>query len=181
MNAFVLSGLVKRRAQLAGDIENTHEALRKMVLDLESLDATIVQFDPDFQVETIKPKAFRPPKDWSNRGQMSRIILSVSRQAAEPLTTRDIALQLLIERALDKSDQRLLRLMTKRVGVALRGQRGKRYRPVRSGTGPRVNPFITLYAREGADGQAVVCPLLRGSSPTRWVAPKQRSGYKSRT
>lgn len=33
-----------------------------MVLDLESLDATIVQFDPDFQVETIKPKAFRPPK-----------------------------------------------------------------------------------------------------------------------
>ena len=44
MNAFVLSGLVKRRAQLAGDIENTHEVLRKMVLDLESLDATIVQF-----------------------------------------------------------------------------------------------------------------------------------------
>jgi hypothetical protein len=123
MNEFVLSGLVKRRAQLAGDIENTHEALRKMVLDLENLDATIVQFDPDFQVETIKPKAFRPPKDWSNRGQMSRIILSVLRQASEPLTTRDIALQLLIERALDKSDQRLLRLMTKRVGVALRGQR----------------------------------------------------------
>src|SRR5450631_3964797 len=35
-----------------------------------------------------------------------------------------------------------------------------------------LTPFITLYAREGADGQAVVCPLLRGSSPTRWVAPK---------
>lgn len=45
---------------------------------------------------------------------MSRIILSVLRQAAEPLTTRDIALQLLVEQALDRSDQRLLRLMTKR-------------------------------------------------------------------
>jgi hypothetical protein len=123
MNDTVLNGLVKRRAQLVGDIENTHEALRKMVLDLESLDATIVQFDPYFQVETIKPKAFRPPKDWANRGQMSRLCLSILRQAAEPLTTRDIAVQLLIERALDKSDQRLLRLMTKRVGVALRGQR----------------------------------------------------------
>jgi hypothetical protein len=33
--------------------------------------------------------------------------------------------------------------------------------------------FLTLDAREGADSQAVVCPLLRGSSPTRWVAPKQ--------
>jgi hypothetical protein len=134
MNEFVLNGLVKRRAQLAGDIENTHEALRKMVLDLESLDATIVQFDPDFQVETIKPKAFRPPKDWSNRGQMSRICLSILRQAVEPLTTRDIALQLLIERALDKSDLRLLRLMTKRVGVALRIQRDNGH--VRSDQGP---------------------------------------------
>jgi hypothetical protein len=40
-------------------------------------------------------------------------------------------------------------------------------------SGPRVTLCITLYAREGADGQAVVCPLLRGSSPTRGVAPKQ--------
>jgi hypothetical protein len=32
------------------------------------------------------------------------------------------------------------------------------------------------HAREGADGQAVVCPLLRGSSPTRGVAPKQHRG-----
>lgn len=123
MNEFVLNGLVKRRAELAGDIERTHEALRKMVLDLESLDATIVQFDPDFQVETIRPKAFRPPKDWSSRGQMSRIVLSILRQAAEPLTSRDIALELLVERALDRSDQRLLRIMSKRVGVALRTQR----------------------------------------------------------
>src|ERR1700710_1875189 len=107
MNEFVLNGLVKRRAELAGDIENTHEALRKMVLDLESLDATIVQFDPDFKVETIKPKAFRPPSDWSNRGQMSRIILSTLRQASEPLTSRDIALELLVARALDRNDQRL--------------------------------------------------------------------------
>ena len=38
---------------------------------------------------------------------------------------------------------------------------------------PALTPFCTSHAREGADGQAVVCPLLRGSSPTRWVAPKQ--------
>ncbi len=30
---------------------------------------------------------------------MTRIVLSILRQAAEPLTTRDIALQLLVERA----------------------------------------------------------------------------------
>ena len=47
MNAFVVSGLVKAVAELAGEIERTHEALRKMVLDLENLDHTILQFEPD--------------------------------------------------------------------------------------------------------------------------------------
>lgn len=51
MNAFVIAGLVKRRAQLAGDIEKAHQSLRAMVADLENLDATILQFDPGFQVE----------------------------------------------------------------------------------------------------------------------------------
>ena len=132
--SLVIAGLVRKRANLAGDIENTHDRLREMVADLEHLDATIRQFDPDYRVEAIRPKAFRPPKDWAKRGEMTRIVLSILRQAAEPLTTRDIALQLLVERALDSSDQRLLRLMSKRVGVALRGQRDKSV--VRSEQGP---------------------------------------------
>src|SRR6202162_4018500 len=41
--------------------------------------------------------------------------------------------------------------------------------------GPAFILSITL-TREGAAGQAVVCPLLRGSSPTRGVAPKQHRG-----
>jgi len=40
MNSFVINGLVKRRVELTGDIEKTHETLRKMVLDPKSLDAT---------------------------------------------------------------------------------------------------------------------------------------------
>jgi hypothetical protein len=73
MNELVLNGLVKRRAQLAGDIENTHEALRKMVLDLASLDATIVQFDPDFQVKRcpelpgVFRRSFRSHRHFSSR------------------------------------------------------------------------------------------------------------------
>jgi hypothetical protein len=94
-----------------------------MVIDLENLDATLLQFDPKLEIETIKPRAFRPPKDWSKRGEMMRLIVSVLRRATEPLTTRDIAFELIVERALDKTDQKLIRLMSKRVGVALRHQR----------------------------------------------------------
>src|SRR5674476_590460 len=40
-------------------------------------------------------------------------------------------------------------------------------------SGPPRYPPSAPSTREGADGQAVVCPLLRGSSATRGVAPKQ--------
>jgi hypothetical protein len=50
------------------------------------------------------------------------------------MTTRDIALEMLVTRSLDKDDQKLLALMTKRVGVALRLQRLNNV--VRSSSGP---------------------------------------------
>lgn len=134
MTDYVLEGLIRRRAKLAAEIEQAHEAVRKMVADLEVIDAAILQFDPSYPVESIKPKGFRPPSDWAHRGEMSRIILTVLRQASEPMTTRDIALEMLVSRALDRSDQRLLKIMTKRVGVALRHQRDNGV--VRSVEGP---------------------------------------------
>jgi hypothetical protein len=51
MNVFVVSGLVRRRAELTGEIEKPHEALRKMVLDLAT---------PQPQrLDTATPCAFR--------------------------------------------------------------------------------------------------------------------------
>jgi hypothetical protein len=120
---YVLTGLVKRRAELAGEIEATHAKLRKMIDDLEKLDSVILQFDPEHNVEGIKPKAFRPPEDWAHRGEMTKAVLSILRQAVEPMTSRDIAVEMLMNRALNTEDQKLLALMVKRVGVALRLQR----------------------------------------------------------
>lgn len=65
---------------------------------------------------------------------MTKAVLSILRQAAEPLTSRDIALELLVTRALDKDDQKLLALTTNRVGVTLRLQRVNGV--VRSASGP---------------------------------------------
>lgn len=123
MTDYMVTGLVKKRAELAGDIELTHDRLRQLVNDLEHLDATLRFVAPDVEVEAIRPKVFRPPDDWAKRGQMSRLVLSILRTSREPLTTREIAAQMLLERAMDAEDRKLLRLMVKRVGVALRHQR----------------------------------------------------------
>lgn len=161
MTDMVVAGLVKRRATLAHDIEETHDRLRQMVIDLENLDSTLVQFAPELEVETIKPRAFRPPKDWSKRGEMMRLIISVLRRATEPLTTRDIAFELVVERALDRSDQRLIRLMTKRVGVALRYQRDAGR--VKSILGPgQYNLWLLVRNAEGGGSETAPFPPRRG-------------------
>ena len=113
----VISALVRKRAEMACDIEATHKRLSVMIADLEKLDATILMFDGNYQIEGIKPKAFRPPSDWSGT------VRKVLRLATEPMTTRDIAFQLMSERAVDTGDQKLLRLMAKRVGCAVRRMR----------------------------------------------------------
>ena len=75
-DSFVLPGLVRKRSELAGDIERTQTDLQRMIRELEALDATIKLFDADYQVEAIKPKTFRPPEDWAKRGEMTRIVLN---------------------------------------------------------------------------------------------------------
>jgi len=66
---------------------------------------------------------------------MSRFVLSILLQAAEPMSTRDIALEMLVSRMLDKDDLKLLRLMSKRVGMALRTQRESGTVEAEQGTG----------------------------------------------
>ena len=91
MTDYMVTGLVAKRAELAGEITATHERLRELVRQLEHIDGTLRIVAPDMEVEAIRPKAFRPPDDWSKRGQMSRLVLSILRQSKEPLTSREIA------------------------------------------------------------------------------------------
>ncbi|WP_164118882.1 hypothetical protein [Sphingorhabdus sp. Alg239-R122] len=124
MTDYMVTGLVKKRGEVAGEIARLHDRINQLVKDLGHIDGTLRIVAPDMEVESIRPKMFKPPEDWSKRGQMSRIVLSILRQAKEPLTSREIAAQLILERGM-AMDNKLLRLMTKRVGVALRDKRDK--------------------------------------------------------
>ena len=127
--------LCKRRAELSGEIKNTHNNLKRMIQELEHLDKTLLMFDPNHQIEQIKPKAFRPPDNWSQRGQMTRVILGILRKAAEPMTTRDVAMQMLIERGLDSDDVKLLRVFRGRVRAPCASSATKAWCAVSRGQG----------------------------------------------
>ena len=122
MTDYMVDGLVKKRAELAGEIERTHDALRKLAADLEHIDATLGIIAPDMVVEAIKSKVFRPPADWSKRGEMTRMVLSILRTARAPMTTREIGERMIVERGL-VADTKALNSMGRRVACALRRQR----------------------------------------------------------
>ena len=118
MTDYMITGLAKARAALATDIAETQERLRKLAADLAHIDATLRIVAPDFQIESAGP-VFRPPSDWSKRGQMSRVMLDILRTARNPMTSREIAAQMIVERGL-VADADVLNTMTKRCSTALR-------------------------------------------------------------
>ncbi len=122
MTDYVLSGLTKRRAELAGEAEALRVRLAAIGADIGHLDAVIRQFDPDYDLASIRPKRPRA-QDGARPGEMSRFILGVLREVAAPITTAAIVQRLIAERGMDGEDRRLVQKVTKRVGMALARQR----------------------------------------------------------
>lgn len=122
MTDYMVTGLVKRRAELAGEMKRTQDALAQMARDLETLDAAIKLVAPDLDIPAIAPKFVRPPDDWSRRGEMSRQVLTILRLAGKSLTSREIAAQMIVDKGL-AATPKLLGLMTKRVSTCLRDRR----------------------------------------------------------
>jgi hypothetical protein len=65
---------------------------------------------------------------------MNQAVLDMLRLAEKPMSTRDMALAYMTARGLDTADERLLRLLSKRIGCCVRGKRDQGL--VASGPGP---------------------------------------------
>jgi hypothetical protein len=122
-DASVVTGLAKRRAILSGEIILLQAQLKQMLLDLNALDTAIRIFDADFPITTLKPKMVRPDTDWKTRGEMIRLIFTILRDAPAPIAARDIALKIMAHKHMDTSREKVVLLMRRRVGCALRKKR----------------------------------------------------------
>lgn len=121
MTDYVLAGLAKRRAELAGEADALQARIAQIATDLGNLDATIRLFDPDYDLGAIRAKRQRPA-DAARPGEISRFILGVLREAAEPMPTPEIAARFMAERGMDQGRRSAVRNVTKRIGMALRHQ-----------------------------------------------------------
>jgi hypothetical protein len=119
-----LSGLVAKRAELAGEIRLAEERLDQLRADILHLDAAIRIIDPSYHTDAIVPKVRRQRREWFGNGELLRMVLETLRKAPEPLTAREIAVALMERKGFDATDAATVRLVEKRVDATVRWREG---------------------------------------------------------
>lgn len=115
----VVTGLIAKRAELAGVIEHLQAKVRQATVELDHVEATLRIFQPDIDLMAIGVRPV-PPAHHAFRGETSRIVLAAIREAGRPIDTTAITERVMQERGLDRNDAGLFRTMSKRVGACLR-------------------------------------------------------------
>jgi hypothetical protein len=122
-NEHVVSGLIAKRAELSGRVEMMQREIRDLVLAIDHIDAAIRMFDPNADLDDIKPKL--PPRHSAFRGEVSRLVLNALRKSDKALPVSELALHVAAGRGLTNEDKPFLRVLSRRVGACLRNLRKK--------------------------------------------------------
>lgn len=89
-NSHVVSGLLERRAEMAGLARHYQSEITKILDDLDHLDATIRIFAPEMDIRSLRPKAFRRKNAYFKRGEGPRLVLDVYRDNEGTLNPRQV-------------------------------------------------------------------------------------------
>src|SRR5271165_3275057 len=109
----VVSALRNKRAELAGLVGQLEKQLVQQRANLTHLDATMQLFDPDIRPQEIRPKQPRERSAWFRQGECLRLIYDELRDAAQPVTTRELAERIMRLKAMPTTDDRRRELVQK--------------------------------------------------------------------
>ncbi|HWE47778.1 MAG TPA: hypothetical protein VG407_17285 [Caulobacteraceae bacterium] len=118
-NRQALHALVRKRAELAGQIERHQAETKRLFAELDHVDATIGLFAPDLPLDRIKVKQ-EPPKHAARKGELTEIVLRALRESGGPLVVRQLVDRVIDERGLPREEKGLVRTMIGRVRFCLR-------------------------------------------------------------
>jgi hypothetical protein len=120
----VVTGLVAKRAELAGRIEAARRELEQLEADVGHLDGSIKLFAPDYKLEGIRAKPPRRRNRFFTQGECQRLILEIFRDAAQPLSVVRLAEALAQRKGLEPSPG-VLEAVRKSALGAVKGLVGK--------------------------------------------------------
>jgi hypothetical protein len=95
-----LHALARKRAELDGRIIELRDQTRTLLIARDHVDATMRIFSPQIEIDKIRPKLKPAPYAAAN-GEVTHLIIDALRYAERPLTSRELTLRVMQERALD--------------------------------------------------------------------------------
>lgn len=117
-NEHVVGGLMKKRAEIAGQLAVLRAELTRLKIDLDNVDATIRLFRPDADPEGLPVKPL-PARFAAGKGEMARLLLGALRDAPDAMTIDQLSRHVMGERSMNADDTRLRKIMFKRVHACL--------------------------------------------------------------
>lgn len=116
-----ISGLLTKRADLFNEAERLRDRLAEIRNDLGALDRTLNVLGYTGDLDAAMPRQKR--EVIFGKGELSKAIYGELRTATGPLSSRDIAREIVAMRGEDARDRKYLAELTKRVSKALRAMR----------------------------------------------------------
>lgn len=113
-----VQGLIRKRADLAGQVEALHMQLASLYASLNAIDTSIRVFKPAIDLDDL-PTRIMPSPMTAYRGQFQRFLLDTLREAGLPMSTLELAAAVMGERMLDPTDKIVASLIARRTGYAL--------------------------------------------------------------
>lgn len=111
-----VSGLVAKHAELTALREKYKGEIKKLTVDIDHLDAAIRLFDPAADTYAIKEYV---TKHRAQKGSVKRFVLDSFREAAGPITSRDITEMWAADRGL-AADEATYAILRKRIGACIK-------------------------------------------------------------
>ena len=118
-----ISGLLTKRADLLGEAEVIRDRLAAIKNDIDALDRTLSVLNYDGDLDAQMPRAKRHVI--FGRGELAKQVLATLRRSQGPMTSREIAQEIVSDSGLDARDRKYVSDLTKRVGKSCRQSTGK--------------------------------------------------------
>jgi hypothetical protein len=117
MTDYVVAGLIAKRREVAGLIDQLQRQLDQYRADLTHIDGVLRVLAADLDLETIRPKRAYRRNRYFARNELSRLCLGVLRTAAgELLSTDDIAGRVIAAKGFDDADRILRAAIRQQIG-----------------------------------------------------------------
>jgi hypothetical protein len=124
--------LVRLHADLGGKLLQKRKEGERLSESMQHVEHVIQLFDPSYDVRRISARRRNKGNAWFRRGTIMRHALEVLKRTSMPLTAREIAKRMLVERGVVREDvsPQAMRSLAAAVQASLKNHNGKTVKPV---------------------------------------------------